>query len=662
MTRLKDELVNNNNFVNWFPEFVGEKRFGNWLENVNDWAISRTRYWGTPIPIWRCPDCGDLTCVGSRAELREKATEDIPLREDGVPDIELHRPYVDDIHIKCGKCGGAMERIPEVMDCWFDSGSMPYAQQHYPFEHGDEFYEKLFPADFICEGIDQTRGWFYSLMAISTFIEKDRERKPGERAEHDKGRGSYRNCLVNDVILDKHGKKMSKSRGNTADPFELFDKYGADATRWYLLQTSPAWSPTKFDEEGLIEVQGKFFGTLKNIYHFFVLYANQDGVDPREYEVDFSSSPELDRWILSKYQNLICGVIADMDNYDHMKATRRMQEFVIEEFSNWYIRRARRRFWGEELTDDKKSVYAVTYEILTGLARLIAPIAPFISDEIYVNLTGNENVHLAIYPEFDATLADEELEKKMDLVRTLVGLGRGAREKERIKVRQPLPAVLIDAKYESLIGGMTDLIKEELNIKEVRFMTNLSEYIDFSVKPDFRVAGKALGSRMKEFASSLAKANATSVISAAESGEVIYYSIKDNTVVNNLGDLPDDVVKLDESFLDIRVNAKEGFAVGMEKDVFTILDTTLTDELTAEGIAREFVSKVQQIRKQLGLEMMDNIRIAYSGDADVDDVIKVWSDYIKKETLAVTLVSEKDSAAQKYDLNGHETTILVEKV
>ncbi|MDR2609847.1 MAG: isoleucine--tRNA ligase, partial [Clostridiales Family XIII bacterium] len=667
MTKLKDELVKNNSFVHWFPDYVGEKRFGNWLENVNDWAISRTRYWGTPIPVWRCPDCGGLTCVGSRAELREKAIEEIPLRADGVPDIELHRPYVDDIHIKCDACGGRMERIPEVMDCWFDSGSMPYGQQHYPFEHEDEFYERLFPADFICEGIDQTRGWFYSLMAISTFIEKDRVRKPGERAAQDGGRASYRNCLVNDLILDKYGKKMSKTRGNTVDPFEMFDKYGADATRWYLLQTSPAWSPTKFDEDGLAEVQGKFFGTLRNIYHFFVLYANQDGVDPREYEVDYASSPELDRWILSKYENLIQGVIADMDKYDHMKAARRIQEFTIEEFSNWYIRRARRRFWAEELTDDKKSVYAVTYEILAGLARLMAPMAPFISDEIYTKLTGEDSVHLAFYPAFDESLVDEGLEEKMDLVRVLVGLGRGAREKERIKVRQPLPAVLIDAKYEPLIGGMSDLIKEELNIKEVRFLTDIADYIDFSVKPDFKAAGPKLGARMKAFAASLAKADAPAVIVAAEEAtedEPAYYSLTGNAVVS-AGDAqgsPDEVIAFDRSFLDIRVNAKEGFAVAMERDVFAILDTTLTDELTAEGIAREFVSKVQQLRKQAGFEMMDTIRIAYDGDAEVDAVVRSWTDYIMKETLAVTLISEKDADAKKYDLNGHETALLVEKI
>ncbi|MDR1953668.1 MAG: isoleucine--tRNA ligase, partial [Clostridiales Family XIII bacterium] len=474
MTKLKDQLVENNKEVNWFPDYVGERRFGNWIENVNDWAISRSRYWGTPIPIWRCEACGRLTCVGSRAELSERATTDIPAGENGVPDIELHRPDVDEIHLTCEDCGGLMNRIPEVMDCWFDSGSMPYAQQHWPFEHEDEFDDRLFPADFICEGIDQTRGWFYSLLAISTFV---------------KGRAPYRNVLVNDLILDKNGKKMSKSKGNTVDPFLLFDKYGADATRWYLLYTSPAWSPTKFDEDGLKEVAGKFFGTLRNIYYFFVLYSNQDGIDPRTFEVDYAARPELDRWILSKYNNLIRDCISDMDTYDHMKAVRRIQNFTVEDFSNWYIRRARRRFWGEELTEDKQSVYATAYEILVGLAKLAAPIAPFIADEIFTKLTGGENVHLALYPEADQSRIDEALERKMDLVRDLVRLGRSVREKARIKVRQPLPAALIDGKYESVIGGVTDLIKEELNIKDVLFRQDIGAYMNYSLKPDFKAAG-----------------------------------------------------------------------------------------------------------------------------------------------------------------------------
>ncbi|MDY5975181.1 MAG: isoleucine--tRNA ligase, partial [Anaerovoracaceae bacterium] len=331
MSRLKDELVEANSKVNWYPDYVGEKRFGNWIADVKDWAISRNRYWGTPIPVWRC-ECGELDCIGSRKELAERAIEDID------ESIELHRPYVDDVHIRCPKCGKTMTRIPEVMDCWFDSGAMPFAQQHYPFENSDIFDEKLFPADFICEGIDQTRGWFYSLMAISVFI---------------KGQAPYRNVLVNDLILDKDGKKMSKHVGNTVNPFEMLDKYGADATRWYLLQTSPAWSPTKFDEDGLIEVVSKFFGTLKNVYNFFVLYSNQDELDPASLDVPYADRPELDRWIISKYNNLIRTVTEEMDRYDHMKSVRTINEFVNEDLSNWYIRRARRRFWAEDLDDDK---------------------------------------------------------------------------------------------------------------------------------------------------------------------------------------------------------------------------------------------------------------------------------------------------------------------
>ncbi|MGN0672414.1 MAG: isoleucine--tRNA ligase, partial [Anaerovoracaceae bacterium] len=415
MSRLKDELVEANSKVNWYPDYVGEKRFGNWIADVKDWAISRNRYWGTPIPVWRC-ECGELDCIGSRKELAERAIEDID------ESIELHRPYVDDVHIRCPKCGKTMTRIPEVMDCWFDSGAMPFAQQHYPFENSDIFDEKLFPADFICEGIDQTRGWFYSLMAISVFI---------------KGQAPYRNVLVNDLILDKDGKKMSKHVGNTVNPFEMLDKYGADATRWYLLQTSPAWSPTKFDEDGLIEVSSKFFGTLRNVYNFFVLYSNQDNIDINRAFVDYKKRPELDRWILSKYNRLIDEVTEEMNRYDHMKATRKISEFVVEDLSNWYIRRARRRFWAEEMTEDKKSVYATTHEILVGVSQLMAPFAPFISEEIYANLNNGESVHLSFFPKSDADLIDDKVEERMDLVRTMVALGRGIREKERIKVRQP---------------------------------------------------------------------------------------------------------------------------------------------------------------------------------------------------------------------------------
>ena len=626
MTKLKDQLVENNNSVNWYPDFVGEKRFGNWLAEVKDWAISRSRYWGTPIPVWRC-ECGHLECIGSKAELVEKSLETID------ETIELHRPYVDDVHITCPECGKKMQRIPEVMDCWFDSGAMPFAQRHYPFENAEIFDEELFPADFICEGIDQTRGWFYSLMAISTFI---------------KGKSPYRNVLVNDLILDKEGKKMSKHVGNTVNPFEMLDKYGADATRWYLLHTSPAWSPTKFDEDGLIEIVSKFFGTLKNVYNFFVLYSNQDEIDPAGLDVPYEARPELDRWIISKYNGLVKEVTESMDKYNHMITTRKIQDFVNEDLSNWYIRRARRRFWGEEMTEDMKAVYATTYEILVGVSKLIAPFAPFLSDEMYQNLTGEESVHLAYYPEADESLIDVKVEERMDLVRALVGLGRGTREKEKIKVRQPLGEVLVDGKYEALIGDLVPLIKDELNIKTVRFAENLEEYMNYSMKPNFRVAGPVLGKNIKAFGQALSALNPAETVAALEKDGKIALEINGEQV-----DITEDMV-------DVKISAKEGFAVAMENNIFTILDTTITPELEAEGLAREIISKVQQMRKQNDYEMMDNIRIFVEADDVVAAAIEQHKDYIMSETLAVAIESKE--GLDTSDINGHKTGLGVERV
>ena len=535
------------------------------------------------------------------------------------------------------------------MDCWFDSGSMPFAQQHWPFENEDQFDERLFPADFICEGIDQTRGWFYSLMAISTFI---------------KGTSPYKNCLVNDLILDKVGKKMSKSKGNTVDPFALFDEYGADATRWYLLYASPAWSPTKFDEEGLKEVSGKFFGTLRNIYHFFALYSNQDEINIDECVVDYEDRPELDRWIVSKYNNLIADVIADMDVYDHMKAVRKIQNFTIEELSNWYIRRARRRFWDATLTDDKKSVYATTYEILVGLAQLMAPVAPFISDEIYTKLTGNENVHLSLYPQANMELTDAYLEERMDIVRTIVGLGRGVREKESIKVRQPLYEIIIDDRFADRISEMSNLIKEELNVKGVKFIEDISQFMNLSLKPNFKLAGSKLGARMKDFAASIGKADVTSLLVAldkiAEGSDLtMQYSLTKNAIVS--GNETDDCVEIGKHYVDIQITAKEGFAVAMERDLFAVLDTTLTPDLIAEGNAREFVSKVQQLRKQTGLEMMDEIHVSYNGSDEINAAVEEFKEHIMKETLALTLNKEEKEGAEQYKLNGHDTAISIQK-
>ncbi|MCR5482295.1 MAG: isoleucine--tRNA ligase [Clostridia bacterium] len=625
MTKLRDELVANNNTVNWFPDFVGEKRFGNWIEDVKDWAISRNRYWGTPIPIWRC-ECGHLECAGSRKELVEKAIEDID------ENIELHRPYVDDVHMKCPHCGKTMTRIPEVMDCWFDSGAMPFAQWHYPFENKERF-DELFPADFICEGIDQTRGWFYSLMAVSTIIT---------------GKAPYKNVLVNDLILDREGKKMSKHVGNTVDPFGLFDKYGADATRWYLLSVSPAWSPTKFDEDGLVDVVSKFFGTLKNVYNFFVLYSNQDNVQPDKLEVPYAQRPELDRWIISKYNKLVRDVTYEMDHYDHMRTVKKITDFVNEDLSNWYIRRARRRFYADGMSTDKKSVYLTTYEVLVGVTKLIAPIAPFISDEMYVNLTGEDTVHVAHFPKADESLVDEAVEERMDLVRDLVALGRGTREKEKIKVRQPLGEILVDGKYESLISDLTPLIMEELNVKKVVFEKDLDKYMNFSLKPNFRTAGPVLGKKIKSFAGALAKQNPAEFAAELEKNESVKLDVDGETF---------DITK---EFVDVRIDAKEGFAVAMENNIFTILDTAVTEELVQEGLARELVSKVQQLRKQHDFEMMDNIKIFVDTDEEVMAAVEKYKEYIMKETLAVEIA--KKSGLDTFDLNGHKSGIAVERV
>jgi len=627
MTRLKDKLIENNNSVKWYPDFVGEKRFGNWLENLNDWALSRSRYWGTPLNIWRC-ECGNCESIGSRRELVERAIEDID------ESIELHRPYVDEVHITCSKCNGKMTRVKDVIDCWFDSGAMPFAQLHYPFENKDKF-EEMFPADFICEGIDQTRGWFYSLIAISTFV---------------KGVSPYKRVLVNDLILDKEGKKMSKSRGNTVDPFDLFDQYGADALRWYLLYVSPPWVPTRFDVEGIKDVLSKFFGTLRNVYNFFSLYANTDGVDPRDFFVDYKNRTELDKWILSKYNSLKQDVEEDMENYDLTRAVRRIQYFVNEDLSNWYIRRSRRRFWASELDEDKKAVYNTTYEILVGISQMIAPFAPYIAEELYRKLTGEISVHLSDYPRANLELIDKEEEERMDLVRDLVTLGRAARESAKIKVRQPLQRILIDGKHRKLIGHLLPLIQEELNVKEVVFVEHLSDFMEFTLKPNFKVLGPVLGPKLKTFQRVLAGLDASDVAPRLEAGESI-------TI-----DLDGEPFEINSENILVTAKAKEGFNVMMENNLFVILDTTLTQELIDEGFAREFVSKVQQIRKNNDYEVTDNITIVYDGDEDISKAVESFKQYIMNETLAVSIERVSDPTLDKYDLNDHETGIKVERI
>ncbi|MDX9918002.1 MAG: isoleucine--tRNA ligase [Gudongella sp.] len=627
MTKLRDQLVANNNSVNWFPPFVGEKRFGNWLENVNDWAISRNRYWGTPFPIWRCDDCDHVDSIGSRQELKDRAIEEVDLG------MDLHRPYIDEIHLNCPHCGGRMTRVTEVIDCWFDSGAMPFAQHHYPFEHKDDF-DTLFPADFICEGIDQTRGWFYSLIAISTFV---------------MGQSPYKNVLVNDLVLDKEGKKMSKSRGNTVDPFDLFDRYGADVLRWYLMYVSPPWTPTKFDEEGLKETESKFFRSIRNVYNFFSLYANTDDVDPREFFVPYEDRPEIDRWILSKFNTLLAESNENMDVFELTRTVRAIQEFVIEDLSNWYIRRNRRRFWSTELDDDKKSVYNTTYEILVDLCKIIAPFVPFISEELYRNLTGGESVHIDYYPKGNPELVDEALVEKMDLVRDLVALGRASRENVRIKVRQPLSEVVIDGKYEEMISDLVPLIKEELNVKEVVFEKDLSQFMNYSMKPNFKEAGPHLGPKIKSFGKLLAESDAKELAEKLES---------EGKVVMNIDG---DDVEIAKDFVQVTISSKEGFNVVMEDNLFVILDTSLTKELLNEGYAREFISKVQQMRKGNGYEILDTIKIYYDGPEDIVAAVKEYEEFIKAETLATDIISESNTDYERQDLNGLETGLKLEK-
>jgi len=625
VTKLQDKIIEENKKVNWYPEFVGEKRFGNWLLNMNDWAISRNRYWGTPLPLWRC-ECGHMEMIGSREELSEKAIEKVdPLT------IDLHRPYVDDIHIKCSKCGKSMKRVPEVIDCWFDSGSMPFAQYHYPFEN-KELWESQYPADFIAEGIDQTRGWFYSLIVLGVFVT---------------GKSPYKNVLVNELLLDKYGQKMHKSKGNAVEPFTTMQKYGADPVRWYLAYVSPTWTPLKFDEEGIKEVHSKFFNPLKNTYSFFETYANIDGIDIDKCNIDVKNREEIDKWLLSKYNRLVDEVTSDMEKYDLNAVTKKVTNFVSDDLSNWYIRRNRNRFWASELDDSKKSVYITTYEVLTGLCKLVAPIIPFTTEEMYQKLTGKESVHLEDYPVCNKKLIDKHIEDRMDLVRSLISVGRYVREESKIKVRQPLSEALIDGKNKELISDLVPLIEEELNIKEVKFVDDLNIYMNFMVKPNFKEVGKVFGPLIKEFQNKL------ELLSKSDIEELYNGNSIKMTLDNKEYEITKDMV-------DIRINSKEGFNVGMEDNNFIILDTTLTDSLIKEGLARELISKVQNIRKDNGYEIMDHIYLYYDSDELVEESIDTYKEFIMKETLSLDIIKKND-LSDEYDLNGHKTFIELKK-
>ena len=620
VTKIKDKIIEANKTVHWFPEYVGEKRFGNWLENLNDWAISRSRYWGTPLPLWRC-SCGHDEMIGSRKELAEKAIENID------ESIELHRPYVDDVHIKCPECGGVMTRVKDVIDCWFDSGSMPFAQYHYPFEN-EELWKTQFPADFIAEGIDQTRGWFYSLLVISVFVT---------------GKSPYKNVLVNELLLDKYGKKMHKSKGNSVEPFSLIEEYGADTIRWYLPYVSPVWTPIKFDEDGLKEVYSKFFNTLKNTYNFFALYANTDEVDARKLRVKYDDLEEIDKWLLSKYNKLVKYTTDAYEEYDLNKVVRSITDFVSEDLSNWYIRRNRRRFWAHDLDTSKKAVYKTTYDVLVGLTKLIAPVVPFISEEIYTALTNKESVHLAKFPKCDDKLIDEKIEEKMDLVRNLISLGRNVREEAKIKVRQPISEAILDGKNKNIIGDLTDLIKEELNVKEIKFVDDLSVYMNYEVKPNFKVCGPLLGSSIKSFQGYVKNFNYGDIKNLEEGNKV---------KIN----LDGKEIAITYDMLDVRITSKEGFNSTHEGNNFIVLNTTLNKDLINEGIARELISKIQQLRKNKDFNIVDRINIYYSHNDEIEEAIEEYRDMIMKDTLAEQ-IDERNDLTEEFNINGIEVKL-----
>ena len=624
-TAYKDKIIEANKKVNWYPNFVGEKRFANWLENLVDWCISRNRYWGAPLPVWTC-ECGHIHTVGSIDELIELSIEKLDRDE-----IDLHRPYVDNIHIKCSKCGKPMTRVKDVLDVWFDSGSMPYAQYHYPFEN-KELFKNQFPADFISEGIDQTRGWFYVLLVISTFIS---------------GQSAFKNVLVNDLLLDAEGKKMSKSKGNVIEPFSTLEKYGSDIVRFYLLYVSPVWTPLKFDMKGLSEVHSKFFNPLKNTYNFFVMYANTDGVDPREYSVDYKDRDEIDRWLLSKYNRLIKNVVNSFNEYDLNKVTKYLSEFVSEDLSNWYIRRNRKRFWGSVLDISKKSVYLTTYEVLVGLSKLLAPISPFLSEEIYRNLTGLESVHLADYPVCNSEYIDEELENRMDLVIDFISMGRNSRDEAKIKVRQPIQDVIIDSKYKNIIGDMEELIKEELNVKEVKYIDDMSEYMNISYRPNYREAGKYFGSDIKAFADYLNNITSDDISKLNNGNLKIKLNENEYDVTLNL--------------VDVRISSKDGYDVVTSDDKAIILNTDLTYDLICEGLARETVSKIQQIRKNNGYDIVDRINIYYSSNDEYAKNISNYIDFIKDETLAIN-VNREDNIDTEISINDYVVGVRLEVV
>ena len=638
----KKQLVEENQKINWQPPEIGSGRFGNWLEDVKEWSLSRDRYWGTPLPIWISEDGSDMFAVGSIEELMEGYYEDddgnrVPMTEADV-EVDLHRPFVD--HVVFEKDGMLYRRTPEIIDVWFDSGSMPFAQYHYPFEN-KELFESRFPADFIAEGVDQTRGWFYTLHNIATVL-------------FDKS--SFKNVIVNDMVLDSKGQKMSKSKGNVVVPFELFDKYGADPTRWYIMSSNNPWLPKRFDEKGIQEVNRKFFDTFLNTYTFFALYANIDNFDPNSEAPAFETRPEIDRWIISRMYTIVEKVFERMEHYDITPAIRPIAEFMLDDVSNWYVRRNRRRFWKSEDTYDKLAAYHTLYEVLLTVSQLTAPFIPFVSEEIYQNLkTADmpESVHLCDFPVVDSAKQkrrDTHLEHRMDTAQKVVKIARALRNESRIKVRQPLQELVVHSSDKETLGDvvdMADIVKEEINVKSITAAEQVDNLVSRSAKPDFKKLGPRFGKAMKDVAAAVNQLDESDMKTLVANGElVIEVAGKSETL------------QLDE--VEIVDEPKADLVVSREGDLIVGLNTALTPELEAEGIAREFVNRVQNLRKESNLEVQDRIEICFSASDKINDAAKKMSDYIKSETLAVDLHNELKNGGEVTDVTIDSETFSVQ--
>ncbi|MFR4330388.1 MAG: isoleucine--tRNA ligase [Lachnospiraceae bacterium] len=632
MTAVKDDLIRNNNTINWIPESIGKGRFGDWLENVQDWGISRNRYWGTPLNIWQC-ECGHMHSIGSRQELFEMSGDE------KAKTVELHRPYIDEITLKCPECGGEMHRVPEVIDCWFDSGAMPFAQHHYPFEN-KELFEQQFPANFISEAVDQTRGWFYSLLAESTLLFN---------------KAPYKNVIVLGHVQDENGQKMSKSKGNAVDPFDALNKYGADAIRWYFYINSAPWLPNRFHGKAVVEGQRKFMSTLWNTYAFFVLYADIDNFDPTKYELNYDQLPVMDKWLLSRLNTTVQAVDNDLANYKIPEAARALQEFV-DEMSNWYVRRSRERFWAKGMEQDKINAYMTLYHALVTIAKTAAPMIPFMTEDIYQNLVRSvdkdapESIHLCDFPTVNEAWIDKDLEADMKELLEIVVLGRACRNTANIKNRQPIGTMYVKAE-KKMSEFYTDIIADELNVKEVKFADDVESFISYSFKPQLRTVGPKYGKLLGGIRQALTDINGTAAMNELRTNGVLKLDINGNDV------------ELTEEDLLIETAQTEGYVSESDGETSVVLDTNLTPELIEEGYVREIISKIQTMRKEAGFEVMDKIVVYAHGNDKIQDVMKAHEDEIKSEVLADEMVlGETDGYVKEWNINKEAVTMGVKKL